>query len=91
MIEDLFSEEISGTNKHFQQMQFIMTLSPFSVIQRIPQETKLRDNISDGSRSISNNSSQAQDFIIPDILINSPNHKEQELKVRSLFIVELGM
>ena len=55
MTEDLLLEEISGMNKHCQQMKFIMTLSTVSLVQQIAQETKHRDII---SRRTSNNSKQ---------------------------------
>ena len=41
-----------------------MTLFTLSVVQQIPQETKRRDII---SRSISNNSSQAQERNLPGV------------------------
>ena len=43
-----------------------MTLSILSVVQQIPKKTKHRDII---SRSTSNNSSQAQERNLPDILL----------------------
>ena len=74
MIEDLLAEEISGTDKHFHQLQFTMTLSTLRVVaQIIPQETKHRDNIS-------NNSTQAQELNIPDVLVNSPSCNTQSSK-----------
>ena len=88
MIEDLLLEEISGTNKHLQQKSFTMTLSTFNVVRQIPQETKRRKNI---SRNLSNNSSQVQEFNVPDVLLNSPSRNKNELKARSLFIVKLGV
>ena len=75
-----------------------MTLSTLSVVMQIPQETKHRNNISDDSRSASNNSNQAQDFNIPDIFVNSPSHNTQSSKQdlssqcdSPLFIVDLGV
>ena len=65
-----------------------MTLFTLSVVQQITQETKHRDNI---SRSTSNNSSQSQEFNIPDVLVNSPNLNTQSIKKIALFIVELGV
>ena len=52
--------------KHLQQRQFTMTLSMLSVVQQIPKETKHRDII---SRSTSNNSSEAQEFNLPNALV----------------------
>ena len=46
-----------------------MTLSTLSVVQLISQETSHKDNISDDSSSTSNNSSQAQEFNILDVLV----------------------
>ena len=54
-----------------------MTLFTLSVDQQIPQETKHRANI---SRCTSNNSSQAQEFNIPDVLENSLSHNTQSSK-----------
>ena len=73
-------------------------LSTLSVVQQIPQKTKHGDNISDDSRSTSNNSSQAQEFNIPDVVANSPSRNarcsKQSLSSERntpLFIVELGV
>ena len=46
-------------------------------IQQIPKETDYRVNIPDVSRSTSNNSSQAQEFNVPDKLLNSLSHTTQ--------------
>ena len=46
-----------------------MPLSTLTVVQQISQKTKHRDNISNDSRSTSNNSSRAQEFNIPDALV----------------------
>ena len=54
-----------------------MTLSAMSIIQQIPLETKYRDNI---SRSTSNNSTQADEFNISDVLVNSPIRNTQSSK-----------
>ena len=54
-----------------------MTLPTLSVIQQIPQEIKYRYII---SRSTSNNISQAQEFNIPDLLVNSPSRDIQSSK-----------
>ena len=67
-------------NTHFQPLKFTMTLSTRSVEQQISQETKHRDNISDYSRSISNNSNQTQEFNIQYIIVNSPNRNSQRSK-----------
>ena len=50
-----------------------MTLSTHSVVQQIPQETKLRDII---SRSTSNNTSQTQECNLPNVLV-----RQSELKM----------
>ena len=57
-----------------------MTLSTLSVVQLISQETSHKDNISDDSSSTSNNSSQAQEFNILDVLVNSPSLSTQSSK-----------
>ena len=53
------------------------TLYTLSVEQQIPQETKDRENI---SRRNTNNSSQAQEFNILDVLVNSPSRNTQSSK-----------
>ena len=70
-----------------------MTLSTFSVVQQIPQEIKHRDNI---SHSTSNDSTLAQEFDIPDKIVNSPSRNTQSSKQgflsesnAPLFIVKL--
>ena len=51
---------------------FTITLSALSVVQQIPQETKHRDII---SRSTSNNSSQAQERNLRDVLVRQLESK----------------
>ena len=80
MIENLLPEEISGMDKHFQSLYFTMTLSTLIVVQQISQETKHRDIISDKTGSTSNNSSQAHEFNIPDIIVNSPSRNPRSSK-----------
>ena len=53
-----------------------------------PQETKHKDDI---SRSTSNNSSQAQEFYLPDVLIRVRVENDHSSKQVELFIVELGV
>ena len=48
-------------------------LSTLSIVQYILQETKHRDNV---SHSTSNNSSQEQEFNLPDVLV-----RQSELKI----------
>ena len=48
-----------------------MKLSTFSVVQQIPQETKHRDI----SRSTSNNSSEAQEWNLPDLFVRQSEAK----------------
>ena len=57
-----------------------MTLSTLSVVHQIPNETEHRDFI---SRSTSNNSSQAQERNLPDVLArHSESKKWTQLKAR---------
>ena len=72
-----------------------MTLFTLSVVQQIPRESNHRDFI---SRSTLNNSSQAQEFSIPVVLVNSPKRNIQSSKQglssecnTNLFIVKFGM
>ena len=65
-----------------------MTLFTLSVVQQIPQETKHRDII---SRSTSNNSSQAQEFNLPDVPTDSQSRNDHSSKQAELFIVQLGV
>ena len=72
-----------------------MTLSTLSVVKQIPQKIRHRDNI---SRSTSNNSSQAQEFSVPDVIVNSqsPNAQSSKQGLLSecntlLLIVKLGV
>ena len=51
-----------------------MTLSKLTVVQQTPQEIKHSENI---SRSNSNNSSQAQEFNISDVLVNNLSRNTQ--------------
>ena len=61
-----------------------MTLSTLSVVQQILMETKHRDII---PRSTSNNSSQAQERNLPEVLVRPPESKNEPSRKR----VELGM
>ena len=61
-----------------------MTLSTFSEVQQIPQETKHRDII---SRSTSKNSSQAQEFNLPNALAAVRVENELAESKVGLFIV----
>ena len=82
MSKNLFTEEISVSNKHVQQRKFTITLSTFSVVQHIPKKTKHRDII---SRSTSNNSRQTQD--LPGAHQGSQNQSELAESKVGLFIV----
>ena len=75
-----------------------MALSRLSAVQQISQETKHRDNISDDSRSTSNNSSQEREFNIPGVFANSSRRNAQSSKQgfsseynTFLFIVEIDV
>ena len=75
-----------------------MLLSIFSKVRQISQEIKRSDNISDDLRRTSSNSGQAQDFNIPDVLVNSPSYNAQSSKQvlfsqcdSLLFKVEFGV
>ena len=59
-----------------------MTLSSFSVVQQIPKETKHRDII---SCSTSNNSSQAQEFNLPDA--HETVRAEKRLKLKASGVI----
>ena len=67
-----------------------MMLSKLNVMQKISKETKRRDII---SRSTSNNSSQAQEFYLPDVLLTGrvENECSWKKKKAELLIMELGV
>ena len=55
-------------------------LSTLSVVQQIQQEINHKDNIFEDSHSTSNNSSQVQEFNIPEVRVNSPSRNFQSSK-----------
>ena len=75
-----------------------MKLSTLGIVQQTSRKTKHRYNIFNNSRSTSNNISQAKEFNIPDVLLNSSRRNAQNSKQGLLFecktsvsIVELGL